>query len=83
MSDAALERIAAALERLSPPPSQAPDFAAADAFVWHVDPDRLTPVVRVNRVDLDLLLGIGRARDTLLENTRQFARGLPANNALW
>jgi hypothetical protein len=82
MSDAALERIAAALERLSPPPSQAPDFAAADAFVWHVDPDRLTPVVRVNRVDLDLLLGIGRARDTLLENTRQFARGLPANNAL-
>ena len=37
---------------------------------------------RVNRVDVGLLLGIGRARDTLMENTRQFAKGLPANNAL-
>jgi uncharacterized protein len=27
-------------------------------------------------------VGIDRARDILLENTRQFARGLPANNAL-
>ena len=31
---------------------------------------------------LPLLLGIDRARDTLLENTRHFAAGLPANNAL-
>jgi hypothetical protein len=36
----------------------------------------------VNRVALPLLLGIDRARDTLLANTLQFARGLPANNAL-
>ena len=77
-----LNRIAAALERMSPPPLDAPDFAAADAFVWHVAPDRLTPVAKVNRVDLPLLLGIDRARDTLLANTLQFARGLPANNAL-
>jgi predicted AAA+ superfamily ATPase len=33
-------------------------------------------------VRLDLLKGIDRARDTLLENTRRFAHGLPANNAL-
>ena len=52
------------------------------AFVWHVDPDRLEPVARVNRVDLSLLVGVDRARDILLDNTRQFARGLPANNAL-
>ena len=39
-------------------------------------------MARVNRVDVGLLVGIDRARDTLLENTRQFARGLPANNAL-
>ena len=81
MSDR-LERIAAALERMSPPPTETPDFAAANAFVWQVDPERLVPVPRVNRVDMSLLLGIDRARDTLLENTRQFARGLPANNAL-
>ncbi len=83
MSDArTLERIAAALERMSPAPEAAPDFAASDAFVWHVAPDRLMPVGRVNRVDLSLLVSIDRVRDILLENTLQFARGLPANNAL-
>ena len=82
MGKKALTRIAAALERLRPPPARAPDWDAADAFVWHADPDRLVPVPRVNRVELPLLLGIDRARDTLLANTRQFAGGLPANNAL-
>ncbi|MEO1790532.1 MAG: ATP-binding protein [Pseudomonadota bacterium] len=77
-----LERIAAALERLAPAPVAAPDFDAASAFVWHTEPDRVEAVARVNRVDLPLLLGIDRARDTLLANTEQFAKGLPANNAL-
>jgi predicted AAA+ superfamily ATPase len=77
-----LDRIAAALERMSPAPLTAPDFEAAEAFVWHVAPDRLEPVREVSRVDMGLLVGIDRARDTLLANTRQFARGLPANNAL-
>jgi len=76
-----LERIAAALERLAPAPMPAPDFTA-EAFVWHTAPDRLEPVSRVSRVDLSLLIGVNRSRDTLLENTRHFARGLPANNAL-
>src|SRR6056297_2173562 len=78
----ALDRIAEALDRISPPPAAMPDLDAADAFVWHVAPDRLQPVGRVNRVDLPLLVGIDRARDTLLENTLHFAAGLPANNAL-
>ncbi|MHC0054006.1 ATP-binding protein [Actibacterium sp. D379-3] len=82
MNDDSLTRIAQALERISPAPAAAPDFAATDAFVWHVAPDRLVPVDRVSRVDLDLLLGIDRARDILVDNTLQFARGLPANNAL-
>jgi predicted AAA+ superfamily ATPase len=77
-----LARIAAALDRMAPAPLAAPDFGAAQAFVWHVAPDRLDPVPRVNRVEVGLLVGIDRARDTLLENTRQFARGLAANNAL-
>ena len=76
-----LERIAAALERLSSAPAAAPDFMA-DAYVWHADPDRLAPVADVNRVDVELLVGIDRSRDTLLKNTVQFASGLPANNAL-
>jgi uncharacterized protein len=83
-----LTRIADALERLVPPPPAEPHLDAADAFVWH--PDRrlgggaLSPVARVARVDIALLQGIDRPRDLLLENTRRFAAGLPANNAmLW
>jgi len=77
-----LDRIADALERLAPAPAPLPDVTAHAAFVWHTGPDRLEPVAQVNRVDIDLLVGIDRARDTLLANTLQFARGLPANNAL-
>lgn len=77
-----LERIADALERLAPPAADAPDFHAADAFVWDTNPDALIAVPKVKRIALDLLVGIDRARDTLLANTVQFARGLPANNAL-
>jgi len=80
--DDPMDRIAAALERMSPAPLSAPDFDAATAFVWHTDPDRLVPVPQVARIDLPLLIGVDRARDTLLANTRQFAAGLPANNAL-
>jgi uncharacterized protein len=76
-----LDRIVAALERLAPAPMPAPDFAA-EAFVWHTQPDRLEPVAQVARVDIGLLIGVNRSRDTLLENTRHFAAGLPANNAL-
>ena len=75
-------RIAEALERMAPAPLASPDFDAADAFVWHVGPDRLEPVTKVSRIDIDLLIGVDRSRNTLLENTLQFARGLPANNAL-
>ena len=77
----ALTRIAEALERLAPAALAAPDYAA-EAFAWHTEPDRLQPVNRVSRVDIGLLVGVNRSRDTLLENTRYFARGLPANNAL-
>lgn len=77
-----LRRIADALERLAPPARRVADVAAAGAFVWHADDDWLEPVVRVSRVDIDLLKGIERQRDILLENTRRFARGLPTNNAL-
>jgi len=82
MNKKALKRIALALERISPKPLAAPDFSKADGFVWHVSPDRLDPVACINRVDIGLLVGIDRARDILLDNTRQFARGLPANNVL-
>ncbi|CAA2161044.1 hypothetical protein MBRA_06203 [Methylobacterium brachiatum] len=76
-----LERIATALERAAPPAAPAFDPNAADAFLWGPE-RRLTPVPQVARVEIGLLTGIDRARDTLIENTERFARGLPANNAL-
>ena len=79
---ASLSPDALVFPRLAPPPATTPDFASAEAFVWHTEPDRLSPVEKVNRIDLELLIGIDRTRETLLTNTRQFARGLPANNAL-
>ncbi|MEM9582447.1 MAG: ATP-binding protein [Pseudomonadota bacterium] len=82
LSGEALTRIAEALERLSPPSAVVPQFDVASAFLWHASPDRLQPVLDVKRVALELLIGIDRARDTLLANTEQFAKGYAANNAL-
>ncbi|MEM7213870.1 MAG: ATP-binding protein [Pseudomonadota bacterium] len=78
----ALERIASALERMAPAPGDTPDWANANAWMWATEPDRLLPIAKVNRIDMDLLVGIDRSRDTLMENTLNFARGFPANNVL-
>jgi uncharacterized protein len=78
----AATRIAAALERLAPPPPPVPDLGAAEAFVWEPDPAQLVPVARVARVPIDLLQGVAQQKRILLENTERFAAGRPANNAL-
>ena len=67
MTDEALARIAAALERMAPAPLAAPDFGAAQAFVWHVSPDRLDPVARVNRVEVGLprILNVSASLQTI------------------
>src|SRR5690242_1722681 len=77
----ALEIIAAHLAAGSAASFRPESFGNADAFVWHPD-GRLTEVPRVSRVEIDLLKGIDRMRDILIENTERFANGLPANNAL-
>jgi predicted AAA+ superfamily ATPase len=77
-----LVQIAEALERLSPRPSEYPDFANNEAFVWSTSPDQLKPVPQVSKLKLELLVGIDGVRNILLENTLQFSRGLSANNAL-
>ena len=77
-----LERIATALEALSGLQKADNDLTLTDAFVWQADGARLNPVEKVNRVAFSLLQGIESQADTLLANTRQFADGAPANNAL-
>lgn len=77
-----LARIASALERLAPPPPADLALDRADAFVWQADMKGLMPLESVSALPLDLLKGINRSRDTLLENTQRFADGVAANNAL-
>ena len=77
-----LRRLADALDRIAPPAPTAPALDSAEAFVWQAERDALEPVGAVNRVALDLLKGVERQRTILLDNTRRFAQGLPANNAL-
>lgn len=81
-----LNRIAAALDRIAPDQNNSSDLSTADAFVWHASNKDtggwLEPVPNVNRLPLNLLKGINRQADILLENTRRFSVGLPANNAL-
>ncbi|WP_425418230.1 ATP-binding protein [Oricola indica] len=80
--NAKLDRLVAAMERMAPPEPQAPDFAAAECFVWDANLGALAPVPVVNRVEIALIRGVDRVRDILLDNTRRFAEGLPANNVL-
>lgn len=77
-----LTRIADALERLAPATPPKITLDQGDAFIWHQQPEGLELVAKVNRVDLSLLQGVERVRDILLDNTRRFATGLPANNVL-
>ncbi|MEO1193131.1 MAG: ATP-binding protein [Pseudomonadota bacterium] len=77
-----LSRIAAALERLAPARAARGDLTSAEAFVWQAEKALLQPVAKVNHVPLDLLRGLDQQVETLLQNTRRFALGLPANNAL-
>ncbi|MBW4022149.1 MAG: ATP-binding protein [Proteobacteria bacterium] len=79
-----LTRIAAALERLAPPPPAPIDLGAAEGFVWQPAQGRLQPVPHIARVPIDLIRGVDQQKQIVLENTERFARGFPANNAmLW
>jgi predicted AAA+ superfamily ATPase len=77
-----LRKIADSLARIAPPAARDNDLGRGDAFVWQHEAGWLEPVASVSRVHISLLRGIDRSKDILLENTRRFARGLPANNAL-
>ncbi len=77
-----LERIAAALERLSPPAHTPLTLDGDDGYIWQPAQQRLLPVPEISRIPLALLRGIDHVRGQLFENTLRFANGLPANNTL-
>ncbi len=79
-----LERVATALEAqagtgIARPPVSWYD---AGAWLWNAAARELKPVKHTGALPLDLLVGIGPQIETLRENTRQFADGFSANNAL-
>ena len=76
-----IQRIAAALERMAPPPPAAPDFAAARLF--HYEPTTGEFVAAPDYgLALDLLVGIDGQKQRFVQNLRRFAGALPANHAL-
>jgi predicted AAA+ superfamily ATPase len=79
---ALLLRIAEALERLAPPPAASGLEEMAEGYLWLGAARRLKPIRRIARIELDLLRKVELQRDTLLANTRSFAAGGLANNAL-
>jgi predicted AAA+ superfamily ATPase len=77
-----LDRIATLLSRAtSATEPTLPGLGTADAYHWRAD-GTLLSINKVNRVPVDLLMGIDDLRDLLLRNTLQFARGHGANTAL-
>ena len=80
--NAKMDALLALVERAVPAEPMVSDLSSADAFVWSAQKNWLQPVKKVNRVEMILLQGIDQVRDILLDNTKRFANGLPANNAL-
>lgn len=77
---AAWERIAAALERLSPPPPEPADWHAAPAYWW--DGERASAVPALAALPLAGLIGIEAQRDAVRANLARLAAGAAAQDML-
>ncbi|UXN07650.1 ATP-binding protein [Bartonella sp. HY761] len=77
-----LDELISVLRQIAPPLTKPVEAENADCFVWDAANLTLSPVKKVNRVDIDLIKGVDQSRDTLVENTRRFAQGFAANNVL-
>ena len=80
MSDDALERIAAALERLAPADATATDWLAHPAYVW--DGTAARGIDRIEAPALDRLRGIDRQKGIVSENVARLAAGHAAHDML-
>ena len=77
-----LKRIADALERLAPRNKFPENLNDAEGYFWQSDLRTLQEINKIQRLPLDCLQGIKMQRDQLLNNSRAFAKGHKANNAL-
>lgn len=76
----ALERIAAALGRLAPPPPDTVDWTGAPAFTWGASDAR--SVAALDGVGLDTLRGIDAQKAAVLSNVQRHAVGAAAHDML-
>jgi hypothetical protein len=79
---AEVKKLADAASRIAGPAPAPILWDAADCFVWNPERQGLTPVKKVNRVELDLIRGVDHVKSILHENTDRFAQGFAANNVL-
>ncbi|MEC9482286.1 MAG: ATP-binding protein [Halomonas sp.] len=79
-----LSRLLDRVEAWLPPEPPRLDWSRDVAALWqrHALGGQLLPVAVRDAVSLDDLLGVERQKRALLDNTRAFLRGLPANHAL-
>lgn len=75
-----LQRIAAALERLAPPPPPEADLAAHPAYLWRGG--MLVAARGFVPLPLDALVGIDRQKAALVENLTRLAAGHAAQDVL-
>ena len=86
--EALLTRAEALLDRLQailPQPLSAPDWTQATAWRYRVRSGgrrALEPVRNPAAVSSDILQHIEKQKERVVQNTRQFVQGLPANNVL-
>lgn len=79
---AEVRKLAEATNRMAGPAPELILWDAADCFVWNPERQGLTPVRKVNRVDLSLIRGVDHVKSILYENTDRFAQDFAANNVL-
>lgn len=81
---AQLERVLGSVEMLLPKATKPVDWSTCHAANWrrHSFSGYLEPVKVTDTTRLEQLLGVEEQKKIMLDNTRQFLKGLPANNAL-
>ncbi len=81
---AQLERVLSSVEMLLPTAIKQVDWSTCHAANWrrHSFSGYLEQVKVTDTIALDDLLGVDEQKKIMVDNTRQFLQGLPANNAL-
>ena len=79
-TDAYLQRIADALERMSPPPAPVVDWRTKPGYVW--DGSAVRELEELTAPDIGMLRGIDRQKNQVLDNTARLAWGNASHDML-